>query len=194
MLKRFAIAAAALALPFAAVPALAQDKGLDCMANSYTASQRAELAELGPRARFGDGGGANAAADAMGDIAMLAVDSCISQLGWTQEQAMYAALYELGRVSEAAFRASGQLSDGDLAAIDRALATGDRTALWASVERGLTGGMVGDTGGPSSADTIAMGAFILGTGLGEDEAVRVGILLGFMGLQRMGEREFLALQ
>ena len=194
MLKRFAISAAALALPFAALPAVAQDKGLDCMVNSYTASQRAELAELGPRARFGDGGDANSAANAMGDIAMVAVDGCISQLGWTQEEAMYAALYELGRVSEAAFRASGQLTQNDLAAVDRALATGDRTALWASVERGLMGGMAGDTAGPSATDTIAMGAFILGTGLGEEEAVRVGILLGFMGLQRVGAREVLALQ
>lgn len=193
MFKRIAITAAALALPLAALPAMAQDKGLACMADSYSASQRAELADLATRARFGDEG-TNAAADAMGDMAMEAVQVCITQRGWTQEEAMYAAFYELGRVSEAGFRASGQLSEGDLAAIDRALATGDRTALWAGVERGLMGGMTGSNAEPSASDAISMGAFIIGAGLGEDEAVRVGILLGFMGLQRLGEREFLALQ
>lgn len=193
MLKRIAITAAALALPLLATPAFAQDKGLNCMAESYSASQRAELDDLATRARFGEEG-TNSAADAMGDMAMQAVQECIAQRGWTQEQAMYAAFYELGRVSEAGFRASGQLSDSDLAAIDRALATGDRSALWAGVERGLMGGMTGSNAEPSTGDAITMGAFILGTGLGEDEAVRIGILLGFMGLQRVGEREFLALQ
>lgn len=193
MFRRIAIAAAVLALPLAGVPALAQGKGLACMAGSYTASERAELSELGVRARFGEGG-TNAAADAMGELAMQAVETCVQRLGWSQEEAMYAAFYELGRVSEAGFRASGQLSRDELAAVDRALASGDRSSLWASVERELMGGMTEDRSASSTGDAIILGAFILGTGLDEDEAVSVGILLGFMGLQRVGQREFLALQ
>lgn len=194
MLKHFAIAAAAFALPLAASPALAQGKGLACMANSYSPAERQQLADLGADARFGDGSQANAAADAMGDMAMEAVQDCMARLGWTEEESLYAAFYELGRVSEAGFRASGQMSSSDLASIDRALATGDRSRLWGAIERGLMGGMTGQGGEPSSSDAIAMGAFVIGAGLGEDDAVQVGILLGFMGLQRVGEREFLALQ
>lgn len=196
MLRKLVISAGAFALALSSAPALAQGKGIDCMANSYTASQRARMAEIGPDVSFGDGGTTNAAADELGDIAMAAVEQCLTRHGWTQEQAMYAAFYELGRVSEAGFRASGELTPEQLRRIDEALATGDRSRLWAAVERGLTGGMVDDGSGPPPGDAIAMGAFVLGAGIEATErnGERVGILLGFMGLQRLGRREFLALQ
>ncbi|WAT18116.1 hypothetical protein OZN62_00635 [Aurantiacibacter sp. MUD11] len=198
MLRKFTLSAAALALalPLGATPALAQQKGLTCMESAYTDSQRSEIAELGPQVRFGDGNAANPAADRLGSIAMAAVEQCITRHGWNEELAMYAAFYELGRLNNIAYRASGELTPTQLRQIDDALATGDRTRLWEAIERGLMGGMTGQDSAPPAGDAITLGAFVLGAGLGDDEAnaVKVGILLGFMGLQRVGEREFRSLQ
>ncbi|MCB2065527.1 MAG: hypothetical protein KDE15_02675 [Erythrobacter sp.] len=196
MLRLLLIAVGALALGLSATPALAQDKGLRCMAASYTPAQRQQMAELGPRARFADASGPNAAADALSDVAMDAVVHCITESGWGEDAAMFATFYELGRVNEAAFRQSGELSSEDLRRLDTALARGDRTALWDAIERGVWAGVADSDVGASDADAMVLGTFMLESGLGlnEQTANRVGVLLGFMGLQRVGQREFRALQ
>ncbi len=190
-----AIMLTALALPLMAAPALAQGKGVNCMHGAYTDAQRSELAALGPGMTISDDEIEDAAFDQIGNIAMTAIESCIGRNGWNQEQAFYATLYEMGRLNEAAYRGSGQLSAEQLRLLDDALATGNRDRLWQVIEAGVIGG-IGDSGAEvSDGDAMILGVFLISAGLdveGEDEMVaeKVGILLGFMGLQRFGRREF----
>ena len=196
MLRKFAITLGALALPFAAMPAMAQGKGLECMANAYTAEEQATMAELGPQVDYGDGANVNPAANAILEMSVLAVERCMSQRGWTEDQVAFATLYEMGRVNEIAYRASGALSEEEMRLLDEALATGNRDRLWEAIDRSLGMGFAGDDADPAMADSIVMGTFILGAGLPDDEetAVKIGLLLGWIGLKRMGAREFAALQ
>jgi len=185
----------AAALPLMSAPAMAQDKGVNCMRAEYSTAQRDELAELGPQVSVFGAQINQAVFDQIGDIAMTAIESCVANNGWTQEQAIYATFFELGRLNEAAYRASGQLSDEELGLLDSALATGNRDRLWDVIEAGVMAGM-GDTEAPvANGDAMVMGAFLIGSGLDvENESLmvaeKVGLLLGFMGLQRLGRREF----
>jgi hypothetical protein len=56
------------------------------------------------------------------------------------------------------------------------------------------GGIAKSKEGASLQDTFAIGAFLLGAGVGTDEmtAADTGVLLGFMASQRLGIREFSA--
>ncbi|RPF70583.1 hypothetical protein [Aurantiacibacter spongiae] len=186
----------AMAMPPASAPVAAQGKALGCMAGAYTGEQDARLDALADEAGFA--GESDEADGELAGIVMQAVESCVDGNGWTQEEAMYAAFYELGRVSEAAYRNSGELSEAQLGNVDEALAKGDRSRLWGIIERGLMNGMASGDGnsGISGGDAMTLGAFVTGTGIGSDEATaeKVGVLLGFMALQRLGRREFQGLQ
>ncbi|WP_340587953.1 hypothetical protein [Erythrobacter alti] len=193
--KFIAIAIGALTLSLLAVPAVAQGKGLNCMAGQYSTDQREELAELG---RIMSTGGADInepAFDRISSIAMSAIETCTARLDWNPEQSIYATLYELGRVNEAAYRSSGNLSSSELRMLDDALAAGNRDRLWGVIEAGVMSGMGGEEVSVSQGDAMVMGAFLMGAGLDVDDesqmvAEKVGLLLGFMGLQRIGQREF----
>lgn len=187
-----------LALSVGAAPAMAQGKGVRCMSSQYSEAQREQLNELGPRMALGSEID-QSVFDQIGDIAMTAVASCVERNGWNEELVLYASFYELGRLNEAAYRASGELTADQITRLDNALATGDRERLWAVVEQGVMGGVMGEEAGDvSNSEAMVMGAFLLGAGLlegpgDEDVAEKVGLLLGFMGLQRIGRRQFDAL-
>ena len=197
--KFFAIALGALALPIMSVPAMAQGKGLNCMRGEYSGAQREELAQLGPQVSVSGAELDQAVVDRIGAIAMTAIETCTVRHNWTEEQSIFATLFELGRVNETAYRASGQLSAEELRSLDDALATGNRDRLWSVIENGVMAGM-GDTDAPvPNGDAMLLGVFLIGAGLdveNEDLAVaeKAGLLLGFMALQRLGRREFANLQ
>jgi hypothetical protein len=190
----FRIGLAALVLALLPAPAMAQAGQLGCMESSYDAGQLAQFERLGPRARFGDGEDTTAA-DQMAEIALQAVIECAGQAGWSESQTMYAAYYELGRLNEEGFRKSGQLTAAELARLDAALITGDRDAMWRAVENGVLAGVDGVERQATREEEFALGSFAIGAGLGSDEATGelVGVLLGFIALQRVGAREFVAL-
>lgn len=187
-------AAAALVLAMLPAPAMAQSGQLTCMAAGYDAAELAQFERLGPRARFGEGED-SAATDQVAEIALQAVIECAGQAGWSETQTMYAAYYELGRLNEAGFRKSGQLTSSELARLDAALVSGNRDILWRAIESGVLAGVDGIEREVTSEEEFALGSFAIGAGLGDDEAtgVNVGLLLGFMALQRVGAREFAAL-
>lgn len=196
--KLIVLGLGALALPMMSAPALAQGKGVHCMSGEYSAEQRGELAELGPEVSAVGAEIDQAVFDRIGNIAMTAIESCVTRNEWNGEQALYATLFELGRLNEAAYRASGQLSAEQLRQLDDALAIGNRDRLWGVIEAGVASGIDGGETPVSSSDAMVLGAFIMGAGLdvedeGEMVAEKVGLLLGFMGLQRMGRREFASL-
>lgn len=184
-----ALALAALA----AVPAQAQDEALGCMDLAYDKAELGEIGQLAPQVRF-DGGVNNAAAERVGEIALRAVFACSGQYGWNEPQTTQAMYYEMGRLYELAYRSTGLLSDEQLERIDTALAAGNRDAVWAAIERGVVAGMTGEASSGGRQDDFILGGFVIGAGLGSDEATgeRIGVLLGFMALQRMGARDFAA--
>lgn len=193
--KFFVVALAAIALPVMSVPAMAQSKGVNCMRGEYSTAQREELVELSPYLSSGGMDLDQSVFDQIGAIAMTAVESCVAINSWNEEQSLYATLFELGRLNEIAYRASGQLSSEELSQLDTALATGNRDRLWDVIEAGVTGGMGDTEAAVSNTDAMVLGAFLIGAGLDvENESLmvaeKVGLLLGFMGLQRMGRREF----
>ncbi|KLI63679.1 hypothetical protein [Aurantiacibacter marinus] len=194
----FKLTLGVLALPVMSVPAMAQGKGVNCMRGAYSAAQLEELGQLTPSSSAGETQLEQAVFDQIGAIAMTAIGSCAASRGWTDEQILHATLFEMGRLSEAAYRASGELSSQQLRQLDDALAIGNRDRLWSVIEAGVMGGMSGGEAPVSNGDAMLLGTFIIGAGLDvEDQdtvvAEKVGMLLGFMGLQRMGRREFVNL-
>lgn len=182
----FLVAAAALF----AVPAAAQDNDLSCMQQSYTDQQKEEIATLAPDARMGGEG--NPAADNVAQIAVGTAVECAVLHGWNEDQTMFAAYYELGRVMERGFRESDQLTGEQIAALDAALAKGDRAALWASVEKVMVASMIEGAAQPDASDYMVLGMFSEELSAtpeaGFDEAV--GMLLGLMSMQQYSAREF----
>lgn len=192
--KAFWTITAALALPLAANPAFAQGQGVHCMQGQYSAEQTEELRELGPNLVTGSQIHQEVF-DRMGDIAMTAVQSCGRSNRWNEEQSRFATLYELGRINEITYRKSGHLTEDQLQRLDSALATGKHERLWSIIENSVYQGMNEGDGAMGEGDAMVIGAFIVSAGLNtgsESEAVaeRIGIILGFMGLQRIGRREF----
>lgn len=183
------------ALVLAPIPVVAQNAGLDCMKSSYTAAQLSEFRRLAPGMSFAEGE-EQAAANRMADIGMEAVVACASSLNWSEDQMMQAAFYEISRLSEAGYRQSGALTAAELTRFDNALAQGNRDRLWQVVERSAVSGMQGTQDEISTMDEILLGSFALSAGFGdsEEEGAKVGMLLGFMAMQRVATREFAALQ
>jgi len=179
-----------------ATPAVAEPVGLDCMAASYTSGEQATIEQLSPKFGLDAKGNGNQAAETLAKMGGNAAQACADKSGWTSEELLYASLFEIGRLSEHAFRISGIMPADQLEKLDGALAKGDRDELWAAIERSVMGGMTKTQGEASAQDTFAMGAFLLGAGVNTDHksAENTGILLGFMALQRIGRREFSALQ
>ena len=186
-------AVATLAAAMVSAPAMAQDTGITCIQNSYTAEQ---ISAIGDASRnLANGSQLNQSA--LNQIVMIAapaIQACATQSGWDQQQAMYATFYEMGRVSEQGFRAAGLLTPNELARLDAGLAGPDSASVWAAVENTVMASL-GGTVQVYNMDALTMGAFITGLGLdvgsaGTDTPELVGMLLGFMGLQRIGSREF----
>jgi len=185
------IGAALLAL---AVPGLARAAdGLDCMAGTYSADELAEIDALAPKFSFGDEAGNSG--DAISQFGIAATYECFEANGWSENQLYHATLFELGRLSEAAYRKTGRLTEDQLRVLDKALAARERPELWAVMERAVQAGIENREQDTSTQDDIVLGGFILSLGIGSSDEIgeKVGELLGTMALQRMSRREFEAL-
>lgn len=188
-LTGMALAAAAVV----SAPAMAQDAGITCMAGQYTQAQNDQILALAPN--MANGTQINQPVfDQISTIAVGAIETCATQSGWSDQQTMFAIFYELGRVNERAFRASGALTQDELNRLDAGLAEGGNERLWQVIENSVRMGM-GENIELTDADAMVMGMFITDVGLdvgsaGTDTPELAGMLLGFMGLQRYGEREF----
>lgn len=185
--------AIALAVALTSAPAFAQDTGISCMQGQYTEDQTDQLAALAPGLLNGTELN-QPVFEEISALAMGPIASCAAQANWSEQQILFAAFYELGRINESAFRDSGTLAGDEVARIDDALAQGDRANLWSVVERSVRMGMGQDIQ-ITEADTQVMGEFISEVGLDVGSAETdtpevVGMFLGFMGLQRYGAREF----
>lgn len=167
---------------------------LDCMAQSYDAGQLAKIAEAS------EGFTINKSRDdksqGFADIAIMAAANCADQRSWTDDQIYHAMFYEIGRLGEAAYRHSGNLTAEQMVKLDRALTNQDRTELWALMEKTVAASINGEEANLSLKDQTKLGIFIIGSGLGSDEATgeKVGGLLGMMAIQRYAQREFEALE
>lgn len=190
--------AGALTLPFVPVTAAAQGKDLMCMQGEYSPAQNARIEAIGP-SLSNAGEISQQAMNSLGEIAMTSIEVCAAQHGWNETATAFATLYELGRISEIAYRAGDDLSPREFALIDSALATGNRDRLWSIVEESVIGGMDGEPDPVSNTQAIVLGLFVQEAGLlpegmsdaqGVDIGERVGVLLGFIALQRVSEREF----
>lgn len=192
------LAAGVLALQFASVAVAAQDKPLDCMAGQYSEEDLQQVDAYGPA--LANGGQLDQATlSGLGAIVMTAVGTCAESRGWSREATNLAAVYELGRLAEISYRAGGELSSGQLRMIDRSLATEDTNSLWAVIERGVIGGMDGEPDQVAEDDALTLGLFVERAGLISREqsdaeqlrlSEKVGVLFGFMGMQRVTRRQF----
>ena len=181
------------ALWLLAAPAEAQAAdGLECMAESYDAQEREQIAALSTDFRFERGEGSG---DQLAQFGLASAYDCFDQNNWSEEALRYATLFEIARLSEAAYRQSGHLTAEQLRLFDQALAARDRTELWAAMERAVLAGLEDRDEQPSPRDEILLGGFILSARLGTEEETsrKVGELMGTMALQRIARREFAAL-
>lgn len=184
----------AAAVMVTAGPTLAGEKAeLNCVQNGYSAAQRAEVDGLLARVNI-LGEGEDPAMDALGGLVVGSVSACAQQFGWDETEFEAGTLYEFARLLEVGFRRHGQLSGDEIAAVDFALARGDRTALWAALENQAGAGMTIGDDSASDAEANLFGLFILETGLGLDEAKaeQVGIYLAAKAMQRTNSRRFTA--
>jgi len=186
---------AAISLAVLATPAFAKSNDIACMAQGYDAPTLNKIVQLGPQVDIA-AGPENTANDELSQIAVLAVKACMIEHGWNEMQAFNAILYEIGRLQEAAFRQYGPLTPEQISGIDAALATGDRSALWAILEAQAQKGIDGRPVDVTEREAMLLGIFIVGAGLPptEEAGEVAGLLLGMMALQRMGAREFAKLK
>lgn len=183
-----------LALVMLTTPGVARAAdGLDCMAQSYAAEDLAAIEALSTEFSFRDGG--DGSEDRLSQIGVAATYRCSEANSWSANQLYYAMLFELGRLSEAAYRRSGHLSAQQLRTIDESLAAREREELWALMERAVLAGLENREAETTASEDLLMGGFLFSLGLGADEAMgeKVGELMGTMALQRIGRREFAAL-
>lgn len=173
-------------------PALAQDgTGLDCMAASYDTAAATQIAALAIDFEL-SATGEDASTGQLAEIAGASTSACLSENGWPQSQQLPAILYETGRLFEIGYRSSGALTDAQIDMIDTALADGDRTKLWAMLEKATIAGINGREPVLTEDETLSLGVFVIGAGLGSDlaDATKVGELLGLMSLKKYGEKQF----
>ncbi len=177
-----------------AAPAMAREQSeLSCLENGYSADQRREIdGLLGQVSLLGSG--EDPAMDALGEVVLTGAMACAETLGWSEAEVEPALLYEFGRLMEIGFRRHGNLSEGDIAKVDTALAKGDRTALWAALEDQLALGMNGEPDSVSDESATLFGLFMLESGVGLDEAKaeQVGVYLAAKAMQRASARQFTA--
>ena len=123
-----------------------------------------------------------------------AAASCAATYGWEDDEPQSAVLHELGRLTELGVRRHGPIPQEEIARIDAALATGDRTALWNALEEQLLLGMSGEMDAADTENPGLIGAFMLELGLGVDEGEVewAGVFLAIKAMQRVANRAFAA--
>jgi hypothetical protein len=174
-----------------------QAAGLDCMAGSYSKEDRLAIEAAGPGLAIvdSDEDAPNPASDLLAAMATAAAMDCFTRNEWPVDAAYHATIFELGRLFEQAFRTTGALSPEELAVVDAALAESGHERLWNLLERGAMAGLNGTDPNFTTQENFIMGAFAISLGLERDSSTDedIGILLGFMSLQRLARREFSAL-
>ena len=183
------LAALLLALPGTAKAA----DGLECMAQSYGPEKLAEISALSTRFSFDDT--PQSTGNELSQIGIKAAYDCYEENAWSERTLYYATIFELGRLSEAAYRQSGHLTAEQIRTFDQALSGRDRPELWALMERAVIAGLEGREPESTPQEEVLMGGFLISAGLGSDDTLstRIGELMGTMALQRIGRREFAAL-
>ena len=189
--KPWAMAGLLLTMPGVAQAA----EGLECMAQSYSAEEQAQIAALSKDFSFAEDGSDGGTRDKLSQYGIAAAFDCFEKNGWSEDELHYAMIYELGRLSEVAYRGSGRLTAEQIRLLDEALAERERTALWTLLERAVQAGLENREAETTPREEMMMGAFVIAAGLGSDEQTgeKVGELMGAMALQRIGRREFTAL-
>ena len=180
----------------AAMPALAQDHvpGLACMGSTYDAQDYVEIDRYSAQFDLTESENYNASVK-MAIVARNAVDACALAHGWSKEARGMAMLYEMGRLSEAAFRLSGPFTTEELATLDEAVAQQGGDAFWAPLEQVVT--KAEDEQSELTPDEeFAIGLVMLSACLALDDprVEDAGALFGLMAMQRVASREFAALQ
>lgn len=166
---------------------------LGCMAQSYDAADLARIEALSTN--FSIDQVKDEKADSLGDVAFKAAAVCADSNSWSDDQIYYAMLFEVGRLSEAAYRRSDALTADQFRKLDMALARQDRTELWAILEKSTIASLNDQEPPTTSQEKIKLGIFAIAAGVGADETSgeHVGVLLGLMSMQRYAQREFEAL-
>lgn len=177
------------------VPAAAQDQGLACVEAQYTPEQREQLAALGAEMDGGMEFFQPVIGQLVGAITP-ALGACVASQGWSQEQAQFATMHEIGRQGAAALRAHGTLTEEELARFDAALADPANAEVMPAVMR-LVGAGMGGGGEASADDGEKLGQFISDARLeigyaGTNTGELATMLLIFGALQSFGENAFAA--
>jgi hypothetical protein len=163
--------------------------------NGYSADQKAEIDSLLAKVKLMSEG-EDPAMESLGFVVMTSAADCASRFDWSDGEMAPAMLFEFGRLLEIGFLRHGDLTAAEIAKVDRALAKGDRSALWAALEEQLAQGMEGDTETVSNENAQLFGLFIIETGVGLEEAKaeQVGVYLAAKAMQRASARQFVAAQ
>ncbi len=171
--------------------ALAQDAAtapLDCMATSYTPEQREQLDTLLLQFDLLNEDDSDVSDKVIG-IAISAVETCDRRLDWTEGQKDFAYIYEVTRLSDAAFRLSGALAKNEITRIDTALAKGDRSNL----ARILADGFLDQSSNEiDDDDALVLGLFAEEVGLNnnDEKTETLGVILSFWALQHVAGSRF----
>jgi hypothetical protein len=201
-MRAFVLGAAALLMASGAEAGTGDE--LACMKQSYTAAQTGQLDGLLPQLKGlrpqVDLRGNVVEDPAMNTLAVVVgqtVAMCAVKLEWNDIEFASAVLFEFGRFLETGMRRHGPLTKADIVRIDAALGRGDRSALWAAIEEEVAVGLSGEEeGNMSDADAEVFKAFIIEAGFGPNDAKaeQVGAFLTYRAMQRVSQREFIAVQ
>ena len=184
-----AMCLAGVALTMTSVAQAGEVGELGCFEATYTAEQTSQINRLLPEIDML--AGESPAMDSMAMLIGTAAASCAATYGWEDDETQSAVLQELGRLG---VRRHGPLPQEEIARIDAALATGDRTALWKALEEQLLLGMSGQMDAAGTENPGLIGAFMLELGLGVDEGEVewAGVFLAIKAMQRVANRAFAA--
>jgi hypothetical protein len=164
---------------------------LGCVAATYSPEQQVEVDKLLPELDllFQK---RTAALDHLRVIILASASACDSTHDWSDAEQEAATLNELGRLMELALRRHGRLTGDDVARVDALLATGDRAALWAAMERHLGIGLARRSEAIAHDEAILMGQFIGDTGVGSEQRKieEVSVYLAAKTMQRISARAF----
>jgi|GEM_PF-1922568 len=190
------LAAILLAGPVAAAAPAGMADPLACMEASYSEAQSAEIATLTANYRSAGDPENSQWSTRIGEVVLPVVDLCSGEQGWSESALYYGTLFEMGRLSEIAYRQSGSLTPEQIRLMDEALARRERPELWSLMERAVVAGLEGGDPDFSEQELFMMGSFVVSAGIGSDEEAgeKVGELMGMMALVRYARREFDALQ
>ncbi|MEL7189853.1 MAG: hypothetical protein AAGK17_09915 [Pseudomonadota bacterium] len=170
-----------------------EDQSLGCLKTGYSAEEQIKLDALLPEF---DALGESAVEEDLVAIVYDAVTRCSETEDWSDKQVEMALMHEFGRISEIAFSNYGPLSGDEIAGINSALAKGNRSEIWATIEKQVETEINGTdeelTNAADKRGEILLGLFAFEVGLADDlkKAELLGVFLSFKAMQRWATREF----